>query len=120
MAGTINPILTPGSIVWADVLDPDGENPKIRPLVIVQVASIEGVTSYGVVGISSTYTRPLTSDEIELPYSSNPRSPSRTKLTLPCVAKLKWRLVLDLDQILKVGGRLPAHILEEIQSRLGI
>jgi hypothetical protein len=116
----MTPLFPAGSIVWAEILDPASRNPKIRPVMLLRSGAPGSGVVYDAVAITSTNTRPLQNDEIELPYSANPQSPSRTGLMLPSVAKLSWRFLLPHAVIVRRSGCVSAVLLREIRNRMGI
>ena len=111
------PSIQQGCIVRASVLDPEGANRKVRPLVIVSANSdIRTATSVFAVAITGSFNDPIADDEVALPW--HPRGASRTNLTKPCVAKCPWLCELQTVDVLEVRGHVPALRLEAILKRL--
>jgi mRNA-degrading endonuclease toxin of MazEF toxin-antitoxin module len=111
------PHILQGSIVRARVLDPAGENPKLRPLVVVTVNSeIAKSETLFAVAITGDFSEPLAAEEVALPW--HPRGASRTRLTKPCVAKCSWLCELKAADVVEIRGHVPAAQLEDILKRL--
>ena len=62
-------MLKQGSIIRAWVADPQGSNPKVRPLIIVtpthEIASAQAIVAVVVTGV---FSDPLAAEEVPLPY----------------------------------------------------
>jgi hypothetical protein len=115
-----NPPHAYGSIVLvADMLDPQGRNPKDRPCVI---ATDPGSTPEGyelVVAISTVLPSPLPDDYVPLPYM-DPRHP-RTGLNKRNAAIGGWVEVIEESRIIRKLGHVPGKQLKaltEILARL--
>jgi len=107
-----------GDIVEAAIPDPNGHNPKPRPVLIVtrdeDIAVNEDVL---VVAISSTgLDGALPSDFFILPWASDGRC--RTGLRRRCAAKCNWRQLVPKVAILRHYGSAPGKILKEIADFL--
>jgi len=109
--------LQQGSIVWAEVPDQAGVNPKCRPLVIV-TPTHEIDTSTEIVGVAATgiFSTPLDKNRIELPWKHGGHP--KTGLYKPCVVVCNWLVVIDKSKIQGVGGTVPTGILEQIIAKL--
>ena len=78
-----------GSIVRAQVTDPQGGNPKQRPLVVVTTSSeIDLDGELVAVAITGELATPLSDDEVLLQW--HPLGRCRTRLKKPSVAKCSW------------------------------
>ena len=111
------PRILQGSIIRANVLDPAGQNPKVRPLVVVTANSEIGkAPTLFAVAITGEFGDPLGADEVVLPW--HPRGTSRTRLTKPCVAKCSWICELAATDVVEVRGHVPAAELAAILTRL--
>jgi hypothetical protein len=98
-------------------LDPAGQNPKVRPLVVVTANSEIGKAStLFAVAVTGEYGDPLAADEVALPW--HPRGTSRIRLTKPCVAKCSWICELAATDVIEVRGHVPAAELTAILERL--
>ena len=99
------------------MLDPAGQNPKVRPLVVVTANSeIKADSTLVAVAITGEFSDPLEVDEVALPW--HPRGSTPTRLTKPCIAKCSWLCELAPTDVIEVRGHLPAAVLEVILQRL--
>jgi mRNA-degrading endonuclease toxin of MazEF toxin-antitoxin module len=109
--------LDQGRIVWVELLDPQGRNPKIRPAVIV--TQTEEITDDGVVVVVSISTQIDTAPEdvcVELPWHRDGHP--RTKLNSRNVAICTWAVPVQISSIVSMGGRVPMKQMREILSIL--
>ena len=98
-------MLQQGSVIRALVPDPQGQNPKWRPLVVLTpTAEIENADTIVAVAITGAYSDPLASDEVPLPY--HPQGKARSGLRKPRVAKCSWLVAIPKTNILDVRGFL--------------
>lgn len=105
--------LVQGAIIRAEVLDPAGKNPKIRPLIVTSPsASISQLAEITTVAISSTFAEPIQPDEVRLPW--HPRGNVQTRLIKPCVAKCGWQPIVPKSAILEIKGYVPRPQLQRI------
>jgi mRNA-degrading endonuclease toxin of MazEF toxin-antitoxin module len=105
--------LTVGRIVWAELYDPQGSNPKVRPAVLLSPGEAGDWLAVAV----STQTDMAPAEVcVELPWhrSGHPR----TKLTQRNVAVCTWRAFLKPQQILNLGGIVPVPVFQRIMSVL--
>lgn len=106
-----------GSIIVAAVLDPQGENPKARPCVVVSDERMIGEgRPLAVIGITGEVSDIAEADRIDLPWQRDGHP--RTGLTKPCAAHCQWRVVIPADAVLHVIGRVPDDELLRIIRRL--
>ena len=102
-----------GHIVWIEIPDPAGRNPKCRPAIILTSTSeLSPSKPLVVVAVTSRFSKPLREDQVELPWSH--RKHPVTGLNKPCIAVCDWLVPVQQTQILKIGGIVPNHILEKI------
>jgi hypothetical protein len=112
-------MLRQGSIVQALVCDPQGRNPKVRPLVVITPTS-EILASKLLVGVAITgqFSNPLCRDEVALPYHPGGRASSG--LRKPSVAKCTWLVTVRPEDIAEHKGFLSAErllaVLSAVQS----
>jgi mRNA-degrading endonuclease toxin of MazEF toxin-antitoxin module len=105
-------LLQRGTIILADL---DDYNGKISPhfaIILTSTAEIEAGADLFVVGISTSFTRPLPSHWFEM--ESHPNGDCTTKLRRPCVAKADWQNVIKASQIKVVRGRAKASTVKQI------
>jgi hypothetical protein len=105
-----------GQIVWAEVYDQRGRNPKCRPAVIL-TATHEIVPGELIVAVAVTsrFDLPVPANKVRLPWQSG-RHPV-TKLYKPCVAVCDWLVEFTPEQVRGAGGVLPTHLMNEIVRR---
>jgi mRNA-degrading endonuclease toxin of MazEF toxin-antitoxin module len=105
-----------GDIVWVRMVDPNGVNEKVRPVVVL-TSSGEISAGSPVVGatVTTTLPTPLTDDYVELPWQ--PQGKVKTGLKRRCAVLCTWLVPIDPDQIEEIRGRVPAHKLIEIKSK---
>jgi mRNA-degrading endonuclease toxin of MazEF toxin-antitoxin module len=100
------PILEPGLIVWAEIVDPQGRNPKARPVVLLtgkeDTRADDPLTA---VAITATLPKPLPDFYVLLPWhrSGHPM----TGLKKRCAAACNWIAEVQQSVDLEVIGRLP-------------
>ena len=81
--------LSRGRIVWVELLDPQGRNPKCRPAVIVTPdADIRADGEVWIVAISTQLDEAAAEDQVELPWDR--RGHPRTGLRERCAAVCTW------------------------------
>ena len=102
-----------GSIVWAEVSDPSGHNPKCRPLVVIREITD---SSYLAVAASTKVPEPLRSDMVLLPFARN--GSCNTGLRSKTVAVCSWVMIIQESSIQEVGGFVPKQKVAEILERL--
>jgi len=106
-----------GSVIRARVLDLQGQNLKVRPLVIVTpTAEITRTTPLVVVGITGSFSDPLADDEVAMPFDPGRRAGSG--LTKPCVAKCRWLRSIHLADVIEKMGYISVEKLTEILEKL--
>jgi len=105
--------LPAGSIVWASVPDLHGTNPKIRPLVVLASLETECFTAVAVTTSVESFDDQCC---VRLPWHRDGHP--RTKLRSECIARCDWLVTLTVDQISRIGGMVPQHVLRAILSRL--
>ncbi len=99
-----------GRIVWVEIPDPNGRNPKLRPAVIL--SQIESDEPFVAVAVTSTLPAPLAPSMVELPW--HPKGHPRTRLTRRCAAVCNWLVELTADQVRDTAGLVPDRPLQEI------
>lgn len=109
--------LIQGTIVLANVRDPQGGNPKTRPLVLVDSTSaIRRNEVVVAVAITSQFSEPLADDAVLLPW--HPQGLVRTRLRKPSVAKCSWMCEVRKSDVLEVKGCVPPSVMEKIIAYL--
>jgi hypothetical protein len=103
-------------VIVANVADPQGRNPKERPLVVVEDFD-EGEPGIFCVAITSTLPNPLPSEHVILPWHRDRRI-SRTGLTARCAAVCNWRVVVTKVQVVARLGSIPNQALLQIATQI--
>jgi mRNA-degrading endonuclease toxin of MazEF toxin-antitoxin module len=111
------PQLCRGSIVWVELVDPQGHNPKRRPAVIVTPsADIQDDGEVWVVAISSQLDAAPADVQVELPWHS--RGHPRTGLKERCAAVCTWMERVRVAAIEQSAGTVPGRQLLDILARI--
>jgi mRNA-degrading endonuclease toxin of MazEF toxin-antitoxin module len=111
-------VLKQGSIVQARVYDPQGQNPKVRPLVVITpTPEIGAAAQFVAVAISGRFSTPLADDEVPLPY--HPAGKANSGLRKPCVAKCSWLVTLAQADVVAEKGFLTAERLDAVLRAVG-
>lgn len=106
-----------GRIVWVEVPDPQGRNPKCRPAVILtSTEEVEAGEPIVVAAISTTLAQPLPDDHVELPWDR--RGHSRTGLRMRCAAVCSWLTVIVEKDIQGYAGIVPGPQLLQILEKV--
>ncbi|MSR59806.1 MAG: hypothetical protein EXS05_19575 [Planctomycetaceae bacterium] len=109
--------LQQGSIIWVRVVDRNGRNSKCRPAVIVTpTAEIVPGARLIAVAATSTLSRPIPQNQIELPWHNNGHP--KTGLYKRCVAICDWLFEFDQDAIEDSPGIVPPAILRNILANI--
>ena len=100
------------------VYDPQGRNPKIRPVVIVtQTPEINATDPFAVVAVTGEFSDPLEDHEIALTYHST--GSACTGLKKPSVANCRWQeIITEADIVEDRGRRVTTRELAEILEQL--
>ena len=106
-----------GDIVWAQGADPQGNNEKLRPFVVLTLSQ-EIVRGAPIVAaaITTTIPVPLTDDYVELPW--HPRGAVRTGLRKRCAVCCRGIMELDREDIEERRGHVPGDKLNEIIQKV--
>jgi len=106
-----------GRIVWVELLDPQGRNPKRRPAVIVTPdADIRVDGEVWVVAISSQRDEAPAEDQVELPWHRDGHP--RTGLKEWCAAVCTWMEKVSVANIKGYAGTVPGRQLLDIETRI--
>ena len=116
--------LSQGRIVWVELLDPQGRNPKRRPAVVLTpTAEIRPDGDVVVAALSSQTDQSSPAVSVEVPWHRDGHP--RTKLNRQNVVVCTWLVALPVAVIrpADVGGTVPfaqmARILEIVRSLHG-
>ncbi len=112
------PTLARGTIVWVQIDDPQGRNPKCRPAVVLTATN--EITPDGevwVAGISTQIGAAPPEECVELPWHRD-RHP-KTGLTERCEAVCTWLKKVKVSDIQGLAGVVPGAPLLHILSKVG-
>lgn len=110
-------LLQQGRIVWVTVRDPNGENPKERPAVIITATDeIQPGQPIVAVAITGTLPNPLPPEYVPLPWHRNKHP--RTGLKKKCAAQCHWLVAINQDDIKEYGGIVPESKMIEILAQI--
>ena len=110
-------MLRQGSIVRARVCDPQGRNPKVRPLIVLTPnAELDSKQLIAVVAITSKFANPPLDDEIPLPF--DPRTTCLHTTAQACVAKCSWREEINIADVIETKGFVSRKLLAEILAKV--
>jgi mRNA-degrading endonuclease toxin of MazEF toxin-antitoxin module len=110
-------LLCRGRIVWVELLDPQGQNRKCRPAVIVTPdADIRTDGEVWVVAISTQGNEAPAEAQVELPWDR--RGHPRTKLKERCAAVCTWMEKVSVTSIQGFAGTVPGRQLLDILTRI--
>ena len=111
------PPLQQGRIVWVEIHDPAGRNPKLRPAVVLsQMDSLPAGEPFVAVAVTSTLPDPLTPFMVELPWHR--KGHPRTRLNRRCAAVCNWLLEITVGQVRDTAGIVPDPQLNDILQRV--
>jgi len=99
-------------IIFAEVLDPNGQNLKTRRVVVLtpDIALAAGFPIV-VAGVTGTLPNPLTADYVKLPYKNPPGRHPKTGLTKEAAVLCTWVVPITLNDIKGRSGFVPpAHM----------
>lgn len=104
-----------GRIVFVEVPDPQGQNIKVRPAVIIsETSEIKPGESIVCVAVTGELPKKLTGEWVLLPYSNGGHP--RTGLKKKCAAMCSWLIEITEDQIrarrrraVGAGSRFSCH-----------
>jgi hypothetical protein len=105
-------------IVFAEVLDPNGQNLKTRRVVVL-TPDIELAAGFPIViaGVTGTLPNPLTADYVKLPYKKPPGRHPKTGLTKEAAVLCTWVAPITLDDIKGRSGFVPPAYMALVHSK---
>lgn len=111
------PQLCRGRIVWVELLDPQGRNPKCRPAVIVTPdEEIQTDGEVWVVAISTQLDEAPAEAQVQLPWDR--RGHPRTGLKERSAAVCTWMEKVSVAQIQECAGIVPGRQLLDVLARI--
>jgi hypothetical protein len=105
-------------IIFAEVLDPNGQNPKTRRVVVL---TPDGELAAGfpivVAGVTGTLPKPLTSDYVKLPYKNPPGRHPKTGLTKEAAVLCTWVISITPNEIRGHSGFVPPAYMAIVNAK---
>jgi mRNA-degrading endonuclease toxin of MazEF toxin-antitoxin module len=101
-----------GTIIFAEMRDPDGNLKKRPALVLSSQAKIDSGSDLVVAGISTRFTRPIQAGWFEL--AASPFRDPTTGLKRPSVVKSDFLATVAKKDVISVFGRAPASIVKQV------
>jgi hypothetical protein len=105
-------------ILFAEVLDPNGQNPKVRRVVVL-TPDLELAAGYPIVvaAVTGTLPNPLTADYVRLPYKNPPGRHPKTGMTKEAAVLCTWIVSIRQDDIRGCSGFVPPAYMAIVNSR---
>jgi mRNA-degrading endonuclease toxin of MazEF toxin-antitoxin module len=111
------PTLGRGRIILARILDPQGQNPKDKPLVVLTADhEIRDDAPFVAVAITSTIPLHVPDNFVELPF--HPAGTVATGLRRASAAICSWLQKLTAKDVIKDIGRVPDKQMLQILSKV--
>lgn len=111
-------MLQQGSLVWVEVVDPNGLNRKCRPALVVSPNPNADPENIVAVAVTSTFTKPLPETHVALPW--DPCGNSRSGLKRECYAVSNWIVRFSSVEVRQEGGFVGDQALKRVLSKLPI
>lgn len=108
-------------IVFAEISDPNGLNPKVRRVVILTPDAALAI-GYPIVvaGVAGTLPDPLTSDYVVLPWKNPPGRHPKTGMTKRAAVLCTWLLRISSSDICGHSGFVPPPYMLLVNSKTAI
>ena len=105
-------------ILFAEVFDPNGQNPKIRRVVVL-TPNLELAAGYPIVvaGVTTTLPDPVTSNYVKLPYKNPPGRHPRTGLTKEAAVLCTWIVSISTSDVHGRSGFVPPAYMAIVDSK---
>ena len=108
--------LRQGRIVWVELLDPQGRNPKVRPAVVLTSTAEIAATGTIRVAAGTSDVGSVPADEgVTLPWLATGHP--TTKLTRPSVAVVTWIADVPASAV-RVAGTVPLKPFLELTAKV--
>ncbi|HEU5118405.1 MAG TPA: type II toxin-antitoxin system PemK/MazF family toxin [Isosphaeraceae bacterium] len=105
-------------ILFAEVLDPNGQNPKTRRVVVLTPNhALAAGFPIVVAAITSTLPTPLTADYVRLPWMNPPRRHPRTGLTKESAVHCSWVFSITRQDVKGLSGFVPPALMALVDSK---
>ncbi len=105
-------------IIFAEVLDPNGQNPKTRRVVVLTPDDeLAAGSPIVVAGVTGSLPNPLTADFVMLPYRNPPGRHPKTGLTKAAAVHCSWVVPITPNDIKGRSGFVPPAYMVIIHSK---
>jgi mRNA-degrading endonuclease toxin of MazEF toxin-antitoxin module len=105
-----------GRIVWVELPDPQGRNPKIRPAVVLTpTADIKSAGTIQVAAITGETTGAPPESSVFLPWLKTGHP--KTGLSKPSVAVASWVVSIPVSAIQSMRGIIPTQQMLELLGK---
>jgi hypothetical protein len=105
-------------IIFAEVLDPNGQNLKTRRVVVLTPdTELASGLPIVVAGVTGTLPNPLTLDYVKLPYKNPPGRHPKTGLTKQAAVLCTWVIPITHDAIKGRSGFVPPAYMSIVHSK---
>lgn len=105
-------------IIFAEVLDPNGQNRKTRRVVVL-TPDTELAAGFPIVvaGVTGTLPNPLTTDYVKLPYKNPPGRHPKTGLTKEAAVLCTWVVSITPNHIKGRLGFVPPTLMSIVHTK---
>jgi hypothetical protein len=105
-------------ILFAEVLDPNGQNPKTRRVVVL-TPDRELAAGFPIVvaGVTGTLPDPLTADYVRLPYKNPPGRHPKTGLTKEAAVLCTWVVAITPNDVRGRSGFVPPAYMAIVHAK---
>lgn len=105
-------------IVFAEILDPNGQNLKTRRVVVL-TPDLELAAGFPIVvaGVTGTLPNPLTADYVKLPYKNPPGRHPKTGLTKESAVLCSWVVSITPNEVKGRSGFVPPSFMSIVYSK---
>jgi mRNA-degrading endonuclease toxin of MazEF toxin-antitoxin module len=105
-------------IVFANIPDPNGQNPKIRRVVVlIPDLALAAGSPIVVAAVTGTLPNPLTADYVKLPYKNPPGRHPKTGLTKEAAVLCTWIVPITTHDIHGRSGFVPPAYMAIVNSK---
>ncbi len=108
--------LKQGSVIWANVCDPNGVNRKHRPLLVVSTDPDQAPDKIVCVAITSSFTKPLEAFAVPLPFSQHGHC--RSGLKKESIAHCEWLLTVSEADVIECKGWIDGAHLDKVLIKI--
>jgi mRNA-degrading endonuclease toxin of MazEF toxin-antitoxin module len=106
-----------GDVVLVTLFDPRGQNPKLRPAVVLTADHEIAADGQIVLAAISTQFDPAKLPKFLVPVPSDPQGHPQTGLRRKSVVKCNWLKAVRCDEVTAIG-RLPHEYLQSVLRQI--